>query len=66
MVSGASNLNDYVGRQVHETDHARLVDFGDGEETWLPKSQIERGRDLGDGNYEWAVPEWLAIEKGLE
>lgn len=48
-----------------ETDLAWLFVIGD-DEVWIPKSQIEkeeRGR-LGDGTV-W-IPEWLAIEKGLE
>jgi len=48
-----------------ETDLARLFVIGN-DEVWIPKSQIEkeeRGR-CGDGTV-W-IPEWFAIEKGLE
>ena len=53
-----------------ETSAAYLV--YDGEEAdavWLPKSQVEQGRSIGqDGMnsvYEFIVPEWLAQDKGL-
>lgn len=49
---------------VHETDLALLVEW-DNDRFWLPKSQVE---EL-DRNENWIVleiPEWLAIERGLE
>ncbi len=47
---------------VHETEKAVriLFDFDGGHEEWLPFSQVEI-----DGNVV-EMPEWLAIEKGLE
>jgi hypothetical protein len=45
----------------HETDKAKLYDFGDGMEVWLPKSKIEV--DDGDGNV--VIPRWLAEAKDL-
>ena len=50
---------DYV-EMKHETDKAKLFDFGDREE-WIPKSQIEV--DDGEGNV--VVKRWLAEEKDL-
>lgn len=36
---------------------------------WLPKSRVERGRRRGSAGvreiWEFEVPDWLAIEKGL-
>lgn len=36
---------------------------------WLPKSRVERGRRRGTTGvrevWEFEIPEWLAIEKGL-
>ncbi|KKM89966.1 hypothetical protein LCGC14_1243370 [marine sediment metagenome] len=48
------------------TELARLFMF-DGDEVWIPKSQIadEESDRNGDGGTLW-IPEWLAIEKGLE
>lgn len=58
-VSGGSDLIDIAGAARSETDKAIL--FDDGTQTvWLPKSQVE---DNEDGTY--AMPEWLAKEKGL-
>ncbi len=51
---------------ISETDLAILVDI-DGDEVWLPKSQIEMSDgslDAGD-LIEIDVPDWLAEEKGL-
>ena len=43
----------------HETDSAVLVEI-DGEDIWIPKSQITTMSD-----FDLDIPEWLAIEKGL-
>ena len=51
---------DYECEIVHETAKAWLVRDEDGEEFWLPKS---RCCDNGDGTF--AVPNWLAREKGM-
>lgn len=51
----------FVERLVRETSAAWLVETADGEEVWLPKSQVE----LDDGESVVRVPEWLAIEEGL-
>lgn len=56
---GRSNIVDIAGEIRAETDKA--VQFYDGERTvWLPRSQIE----IGD-NGTVAMPEWLAMDKGL-
>lgn len=55
-----SELVDFAAVKVMETDSAILLDHGDEEEAWFPKSIIE---DNGDGTY--TVPEWWAMEKGV-
>jgi hypothetical protein len=51
---------------VRETDKALLCSI-EGEEIWIPKSQIhddsEVYEDGGEGDL--VINEWLAIEKGL-
>ena len=54
----------------NETKKALLVDFGDSEPTWIPKSQIRDGgedgqpaTDLDQGTI--VVTEWIAVQKGL-
>lgn len=54
-----SNLVDIAGELRHETENAFQI-FDGTEVVWLPKSQVE---DNGDGTF--AMPEWLAKEKGL-
>lgn len=46
-----------------ETEKAILVDAGDNEPVWLPKSQVEYFDD-GNGGIV-TMPYWLAHEKGL-
>lgn len=52
------------GDILQETEDAILVDC-DGEEVWLPKSQIEYDGERGDEAVDIELPEWLAEEKGL-
>jgi hypothetical protein len=59
MSAGRSDLVDIAGELRHETERAYLV-FDGSKEVWLPKSQVENN---GDGTF--AMPEWLAFEKGL-
>ncbi len=59
MTSGESNIIDIAAEKRHETEKAFLLFDGD-KEVWLPKSQVEEN---GDGTY--AMPEWLAHDKGL-
>lgn len=49
----------------HETDNAWLLDHGETEPVWIPKSQA--GLDLNsDGkSHTLTVPQWLAEEKGM-
>ncbi len=52
------------------TPAALLVVDCDGDEHWIPKSQICDESDLGSGaevndEGDLLLPEWLAIEKGL-
>lgn len=61
MTSGSSNIVDIEATLVHETAGAYLIKSGDDKEIWIPKSQAEYDED--DGTF--AIPEWLAIEKGL-
>lgn len=60
----------YRVKVVACTDLALLVD-ADGEEVWIPKSQIDEDSDIGDGSEkgdegELTIPQWLAEAKGLE
>ena len=53
---------------VRSTDAAILVEDPDGDEVWLPKSQIEWPEEAlaerGD-TITVTMPEWLAEKKGL-
>lgn len=58
----SEEMNDYTYDKLeHVTEMAWLFNI-DGKKHWLPKSQcnIDRGNNIV------SVPEWLAIEKGLE
>lgn len=48
------------------TDLAILVEV-DGQEVWIPKSQIDDDSEVYEANTEGdlIIPEWLAREKGL-
>lgn len=59
MTAGRSDLIDLAAIVQHETDKGLLLDVGLDEPVWFPKSQVQ---DNGDGTY--AMPEWLATEKG--
>ena len=63
MSSGESNLIDITGEIRARTDRAVLL-FDGMREVWLPLSQIEIDGDR-PGVVEVAMPEWLALEKGL-
>jgi len=54
----------------HESKKAYLIDFGDTEPMWIPKSQIREGgedgqpaTDLDQGTI--VITEWIARQKGL-
>ena len=59
MTSGRSDLVDITAELRGETDKAFRLFDGERAE-WVPKSQVE---DNGDGTF--AMPEWLALEKGF-
>jgi len=49
------------------TERAVLLDVGDGDRVWLPRSQIEEGIDdveVGE-DLTVTIPEWLANQEGL-
>ncbi len=48
----------------HETPKAYLVDTGERNPVWLPKSEVEFYDD-GKGGGIVTLPYWLAHEKGL-
>lgn len=58
--TGRSDLVDIAGELRRQTYKAFLI-FDGTKEVWLPKSQVEHDPD--DGTF--AMPEWLAKEKGL-
>ena len=45
---------------LHATDEAVLLDHGEDEPTWVPKSVAEENED-GD----WLVEEWFALKEGM-
>ncbi len=47
-----------------ETEAALLLSDGVSE-FWVPKSQVIEQTQIADGDYDFVVPEWLAIEKGI-
>ncbi len=47
-----------------ETDKAFLVIYN-GVETWLPKSQIRKKRNIEDKKWKFGITAWLAGEKGI-
>lgn len=55
-----SDLIDIDAIIKHETDKAYLLDFGGSKPEWVPKSRVQNN---GDGTF--AMPEKLAIEKGM-
>lgn len=59
-MSGRSDLVDIAGELRRETDKAYLI-FDGTKEVWLPKSQVEYDAD----DKTFAMPEWLALDKGL-
>ncbi len=57
---GKSDLVDIAGELRNETKAAFLI-FDGTREAWLPKSLVE----WDPGAKTFAMPEWLAKEKGL-
>lgn len=65
---GANNYEHIlVEKIIRETEKAFLVRLEDGDEHWLPKSQIADADDYreGDEDVELSVTEYIAREKGL-
>lgn len=67
-----SQLDDYFGEFVTETDDAIKVFFGhekeeDGNDpgTWIPKQNIVYEVDDNTGNCIVTAPYWLAYKKGM-
>jgi hypothetical protein len=58
-VSGKSDLIDIAAEIRGETDKAWKL-YDGSTSAWVPKSRVE---DNGDGTF--AMPEWLAKEKGF-
>ena len=52
------------GKKKTETEKAVLVEI-DGEDYWLPKSQIKGSVTQANDDYECEIPLWLAEKKGL-
>lgn len=57
----SGKLIDLEARLIHETQKARLFDFGDSDPVWLPKSQHEWDK----GERLVTLPERIALDKGL-
>lgn len=57
-----------IKKILKETDKSFLVRFHDGEEVWLPKSQIADWEDYNEGDHDvsMSITEWIANEKGIE
>ena len=56
-----SNLVEIDARLVHETEKAWLLDFGDDEKVWIPKSIAEFDYD----EKVLTIPENIAQDRGL-
>jgi len=57
---------EFCGEIRHETGGAYLV-FDGANEIWIPKSQVQECRQLSakSNDFEFIIPTWLAIEKGI-
>ena len=49
---------------ANEYEGAYLLSDGDNE-FWVPKSQIIKKHQMKDSDYEFVIPEWLALDKGI-
>ena len=47
-----------------ETDSAYLLSDGV-DEFWIPKSQVVEKEQIQNSDYEFVIPGWLAIQKGI-
>lgn len=59
-MSGRSDVVDVAGELRHSTVRAYCI-FDGTKEVWLPKSLVEHDEEEGT----FAMPEWLAKDKGL-
>lgn len=63
-----NNATQYIDgcKALKETDKGLLVEY-EGEEIWIPKSQITEDSEVTEEGDEGilAIPEWLAEEKGM-
>jgi hypothetical protein len=55
---------EFCGTLKHETDRAYLV-YDGANEVWIPKSQVQDSHQIKGDDWEFVIPEWLAIEKGI-
>lgn len=52
---------------IRETDSAILIVGSDGEDVWLPKSQLkDLYVDYTNETVLFDIPQWLAEEKGMD
>ena len=53
---------------IRETDAALLVEFGDGQEEWFPRSQVENGDSYQEGDQpeEFMITKWIADQKEID
>ena len=63
----ASNWVHIEGKILKETDAAFLIKVDEGEEHWIPKSQISDPDDYKEGDIGTiSITEWIAEQKGIE
>lgn len=60
----AVNTVEFYGEIRKETDGAWLV-YDGVNQIWLPKSQIIEMNHVKGSDYEFIIPEWLAVKKEI-
>lgn len=63
--AGDDDVRIHCDEFLGEGSKAILVGI-DGEEVWLPKSQIDYDAEKGDVDFTVTLPFWLCEKKGLE
>lgn len=65
---GASNYVYITVEEIKAETQKAFLCVIDGEEYWIPFSQIADAEDFseGDTDVELAISEWIATEKGIE
>lgn len=58
------NETEFCAEIKWETESSLLLTDG-AEEFWIPKSLIFKQRHISKSDYEFVIPEWLAIQKGI-